>query len=276
MTNKVSYYVYEHRRKDTGEVFYVGKGTKTKDTGYKRSSSKATRNPLWNNIVKKCSGFIVNIIAEFFNEDDAFNFEILKIKEYGRKIDGGILCNMTLGGEGHLGRKLSDETKNKMSIARKGQKRTPEQNKAISIRLTGVAKTKEHRKNLSIARTGKKTTEAVKLKMSEQRTGEKHPRYGKAVTESQRKKQSESRKGKCVGSDNCNYGKAMSNEQKEKLSIARKGKSNEKNKKPIIDLDTGIKYSCAKEYADYIGVSVCTVQRNLKGKSKSITNIRYA
>jgi alpha-galactosidase/6-phospho-beta-glucosidase family protein len=34
---------------------------------------------------------------------------------YKRKCDGGILCNLTLGGEGAYGRILSEESKNKIS-----------------------------------------------------------------------------------------------------------------------------------------------------------------
>lgn len=50
----MDFYVYRHIRRDTGEVFYIGKGFKN------RAYSFLNRNPYWHNIVNKC-GFDVEI-----------------------------------------------------------------------------------------------------------------------------------------------------------------------------------------------------------------------
>jgi hypothetical protein len=50
--------VYQHRRKDTNEIFYIGRGKTNK-----RAFSKANRNNHWHNIINKF-GYIVEIIFE--------------------------------------------------------------------------------------------------------------------------------------------------------------------------------------------------------------------
>jgi hypothetical protein len=103
MKNK--FYVYVHKRKDTGEIFYVGKGTKNR---YKYTYG---RNSYWKNIATKY-GFESEILYFFDSEEEAFNREISLIttlKTLGQK-----LANLTNGGEGTFGRKLSDNTINKM------------------------------------------------------------------------------------------------------------------------------------------------------------------
>lgn len=108
-------YVYIHRRLDTNSIFYIGIG-RTKN----RMNSKHRRNQYWRNIVNKV-GFESEVIYDNLTWDSAKNFEIFLILLYGRKdLNKGILCNMTDGGEGALGRKHTDEAKLKISKANKG------------------------------------------------------------------------------------------------------------------------------------------------------------
>ena len=87
--------VYEHIRKDTGEVFYVGIG---KDI--RRSKSKSNRNPHWHHIVD-LHGYSINITHQGLTWEEACIIESQKINEYGRRDLGlGKLVNMTDGGEG--------------------------------------------------------------------------------------------------------------------------------------------------------------------------------
>ena len=66
MILKDIFYVYLHTRNDTGEIFYVGKGKKS------RASSKRGRNDYWNNIVTKAGGFTSKLIAIKLSELEAF------------------------------------------------------------------------------------------------------------------------------------------------------------------------------------------------------------
>lgn len=46
------YYVYEHYKEGTNQIFYVGIG-RIEDGKYMRANSRNKRNPHWNSIVKK-------------------------------------------------------------------------------------------------------------------------------------------------------------------------------------------------------------------------------
>ncbi len=92
------YYVYEHYKKDTDQIFYVGIG-KIEDGKYERANSSAKRNPHWHATAKK-HGFDSKIVFESELREDVCNREIELILKYGRKDLGtGPLVNKTTGGE---------------------------------------------------------------------------------------------------------------------------------------------------------------------------------
>lgn len=101
---KKQFVVYEHRKKDNNELFYIGIGS------YKyRPYEKRRRNNYWNNIVNK-HGLTVNIIYKVDTWQQACIIETMLISKYGRIDKGtGILCNMTDGGDGSYGFKQSKE-----------------------------------------------------------------------------------------------------------------------------------------------------------------------
>jgi hypothetical protein len=82
-------YVYGHYRKDTKELFYVGKGTG------KRAWSERHRNRYWKNVVNK-HGFNVKILHDNLTDEEAFNKEKELIAEVGLEN----LTNMLDGGQG--------------------------------------------------------------------------------------------------------------------------------------------------------------------------------
>ena len=75
------------------------------------------RNNHWNSIINK-TDYEVEILFDEIEYDYAKIKEIEFISLYKRKIDGGTLCNITLGGEGALGIKHTEEAKRKISKAR--------------------------------------------------------------------------------------------------------------------------------------------------------------
>lgn len=93
------YYVYEWFVEDTGEIFYVGKGSGNR---YKVTQ----RNKLFNEMIKnnKCKS---RIIQEFINEEDAFKYEFERIEEL--KKEGQCVCNIHKGGSGGSGEFWTDE-----------------------------------------------------------------------------------------------------------------------------------------------------------------------
>lgn len=83
-----TYYVYAHT-KPNGEIFYIGKGVS------RRVHDAKNRNRHWNFVVQK-HGFEPIILAQFTDEKDALNEEILLISHF-RKF--GLLTNITDGGD---------------------------------------------------------------------------------------------------------------------------------------------------------------------------------
>ena len=94
-------------------------------------------------------------------------------------------------GEKHpmYGKHLSEETRRKISEAEKG-KRTGEKHP-----LYGKHHSEKTKKKIGEAEKGKPRSEETKKKISEARRGEKHPMYGKQHTDETKNKTSEAMKG---------------------------------------------------------------------------------
>lgn len=157
--------VYQHIRKDTGEVFYVGIG-KNKERAYRKSD----RNRYWKNVVKK-HDYIVEIIYNDLTWELACQMERYLISSYGRRDQKkGNLVNLTDGGEGVLN--ISEETrkikseKSKGNKSFSGRKHTEEHKKKMSEMFKGREFTDEHKNKISKSKIGKKASESTKIKMS--------------------------------------------------------------------------------------------------------------
>jgi len=126
--------VYFHLNKQTGCVFYVGIGNKL------RAGIATGRSIYWHRYVNKHGGFKKYIYKTNLNWMEACHLEIHLIKIYGRKgiEPNGVLVNRTTGGSGSNGcpktqkqidtiirlnktRVISDETRNKISVAMKSR-----------------------------------------------------------------------------------------------------------------------------------------------------------
>lgn len=154
------YYVYQLRLANSETPFYIGKGKGRRANSHLTRSSLAIRNHK-NHIIKKAMmegiAVLTEIIHQNLEESEALAIEAELIAEYGRRNDGGILSNATMGGEGMSGFKASTETRLKMSESAKK-----------------VIKTEEWKQNIGMGRRGKAHTEATKNKMREVATGRRH------------------------------------------------------------------------------------------------------
>lgn len=131
MMNK--FYIYRHIRLDKNEVFYIGKGSKPNkatcfNKEYVRAFSTQGRNKIWRQIVSK-TNYEVEIMFECDDESQVFQKETELIEFYGRKdLKEGTLANLTFGGEGNIGKIVSEETRKKQSLVKLGTKFSPEAN----------------------------------------------------------------------------------------------------------------------------------------------------
>jgi hypothetical protein len=99
--------LYRHIRLDKNEPFYIGIGNSKH-----RASKKCSRNEIWNNIVNRTE-YRVDILFDDLTWEEVCEKEKEFISLYKRIKDGGILANITFGGEGVLGLKQSDKSKEK-------------------------------------------------------------------------------------------------------------------------------------------------------------------
>ena len=141
--NEHIFYVYGHYKKDTGELFYIGKGRD------QRAWSTSDRNRHWHHIVKK-HGYTVQLLHEHLAEDEALAKEIALIAEVG--LDN--LVNILPGGEGFtsdIARARWQDPENRQKMV-EGLKKTfsdPEFRKRRSQQMKDIWKNPELRKKAS-------------------------------------------------------------------------------------------------------------------------------
>ena len=147
--NKNVYYVYTYTDPRNDEIFYVGKGKKYRDTEHLRAVKNKWVHRVENRqkydrilaILNNNQEPIITRVASSMSEADAFTLETSLINKYKRVGEGGLLVNIYSGSQqdpysrkciseslkryhaanptAMLGRKFSEETKLKQSIARK-------------------------------------------------------------------------------------------------------------------------------------------------------------
>lgn len=191
------YLVYELWNPIDSTCFYVGKssGKRSRFPDHLRQARNlregkklGDHNPIKAGTICKIqdAGFApeYRVVFETIVEQDALNFEVKLIAKYGRRNTGtGILTNMTDGGEGirgwklsdearknrvssMKGRKLSEETKAKIRLAALGRKHSEETRRKISYVQRGRVQTPESVEKRRLANIGKKMSEEAKQKIS--------------------------------------------------------------------------------------------------------------
>lgn len=217
------FYVYEHIRKDTGAVFYVGKGIG------RRLVCTQHKNKHWTAVANK-HGWEARIVFHAPDEEFALLYEQELISRH--RWLGSPLTNMTDGGEGMSGYKFSEQSITKRSLAQTGQIRP-----SVSEKLKGVPKSAEHCRKLSLARMGKKASKETRLAMSIARKGRVSGMKGKKHTEDSKRKISLA----ITGDKNPFYGKTHTQETIDKIKLANIGRKD--------SVETRLKKSLSKKGA---------------------------
>jgi len=141
-----NYYVYQYVREDQ-TPYYIGKGKDDRAWKSHRRSNGAE--------IKPKDTTRIQLLTEDLTEQEAWDLEIELIAKYGLKSAGGILVNMTSGGEGGS---PSQELREHWSKVKKGipkPPRTEEHKKNLSESCKGVPKprTREHQDAWTVAST---------------------------------------------------------------------------------------------------------------------------
>lgn len=200
------FFVYEHLRRDTGAVFYVGKGS-----GYRASNaSPHHRSVWWQQIVASALGFDVRYVTKDIDEELAFLIEIERIDQQRRL--GASLCNLTDGGDGTSGWIKTPEWREKVGRAHRGKTISQEVRAKISqsVRAYGYVHSTEAKARMSKSRLGMLPTLGLvhsietRQKMSNSHIGNKS-RTGQVRSATERAKASAALKGKKKSILQCPY-----------------------------------------------------------------------
>lgn len=114
-----SYYVYGlYRDEDMKVPFYIGKGKGERWLAHEKQAANSNVNLHRLNIIRKFQrqklAVPKRIIRMGLTEVQAHSFEIKLIAKYGRIESGGLLVNLTDGGDGVSGLTCSEKTRNKI------------------------------------------------------------------------------------------------------------------------------------------------------------------
>jgi hypothetical protein len=152
--NAGKFYVYVYRDprpKKKGVVFYVGKGKDSRaDVHWKKGNGS---NPFFSNVLNKIRELnlepIIEIIAWFDEEDEAFSLEKALIARYGRRDNRtGCLVNLTEGGDGPSGR-IPKESTIELCRAKTTANWRDNEFRSKTVAASRAAQTEEWRDNVS-------------------------------------------------------------------------------------------------------------------------------
>lgn len=157
--------VYFHRNPKTGVIFYVGIGRGRRPYDFVR------RSILWHRYVAKHGEPLVELLFEGCTKEQAYAHERALIRGLGRRNLGtGELLNLTDGGEGAYGRKMSEKARQALRDANLGNK-WDEKRRANYIKAkTGKKvkpRTETHSRSLSLLSPTKKRVVRIALDGSE-------------------------------------------------------------------------------------------------------------
>jgi hypothetical protein len=158
---RADFYVYVLFRPDTGAPFYVGKGLGDRWRKHLNVDRAGDSNRHKKSIIKKAQDAGLEIpcvkVRENLTEPEAFETERALIATLGRAQFGGILTNLTDGGDGESGKSYTPETLEKMRQAKLGKKLSEEHKAKIGAASRGRKigpMSLETRQKLSAARKG--------------------------------------------------------------------------------------------------------------------------
>jgi hypothetical protein len=196
-----AYYVYMLMQGDM--PFYIGTSCNWKRVYGHFSENEDRVNFLVKSKIKRMQEdneiVVIRLHQQYETAEEMYVEEIRLISLYGKRIDnnGGILTNLSDGGEGRAGLGTSEKQKEAVRKANTGKPKTQETLRKLSESLIKSYKSRDG------TFKGKKHTEETKRLMSQMHTGVNHPQYGMG------------------GETHWNFGKQRTEETKSKIKLAQ-------------------------------------------------------
>ena len=244
------YCIYKHTNKINGMV-YIGVTSRNINDRW-RNGKGYTHNTHFYAAIKKYGweNFDHEILLSGLNREEADQKEKELIafykssnRHFGYNIESGGHCN-----------EVSEETRRKISKALTGKKASEE----TKEKLREIHRGEKHNWY------GKPLSEETKRKIGEANNGDKNGMFGKKLSDETKRKIGDS----CRGEKHYIYGKHRSEETKEKLRKAHSRPQN-KHRKKVICIETGIVYPSIIDAYEQTGVSRAGICLVCNGKQKS-------
>jgi len=159
--------VYQHKRKDNGNVFYIGIGLNEK-RAYVRNGKQ--RNPHWHRVVNKY-GYDIEITHKDICWEEACKIEQYLISFWRDALGKENITNITDGGEGSAGLIMDDKARLKMRIKKLGTKQSEEVKRKRGEAISRALQNPEVRARYAAASKGRLHTEETKAKISKAKMG---------------------------------------------------------------------------------------------------------
>ena len=197
MENK-KYYVYKHTFPNN--KVYIGITQQEPEKRWKKGLGYDSHQILMKRAIKKYGWNNIKheILFKNLSKNDACKKEIELITLYDNtnKQKG---YNVSQGGEGTIGIKPTEESKQKNRIAHLGKKASLETRKKISESNKGkhnIKRTEEQKKKISEATKKAMQNPEIRKRLSETHSGKNHRNYGKHLSEETKRKISKATIGK--------------------------------------------------------------------------------
>lgn len=243
-----NYYVYKHTFPNN--KVYIGITQQEPEKRWKNGLGYDAHQTLMKRAIKKYGWQNIKheILFKKITKEQACKKEIELITLYDstNKQKG---YNVSSGGEGTIGVKPTEESKQKNRIAHLGKKASLETRKKISESNKGkhnIKRTEEQKKKISEAAKKAMQNPELRKRLSEAHKGKKHR----------------------------NYGKHLSKEIKKKISNSEKGKKGSGLKK-IICLETNIIYESISEASRQTKINKYCIGQVCLGKRKSAGKMHW-
>lgn len=254
------YYVYEHWRPDTGACFYVGKGRNKR--AWKLCDRNAHHAAIRSKLISLGLAVDVRVIVTNLSEEAAYFVECDRVAFYGVEN----LANKTGGGRGLSNAK--EEVRKRIGAQKIGNKN-----------MVGRRLSEETRRKISDAHKGKAPNWDVINRLAEINRGNKHG-LGKKASPETRAKMSAAHAGKGQ-----TKGFRHTEEARALMSAMRKGRKNKPesiektasfHRKPVMCLDDGRVFISAIEAGKHYGLfNHCKVAEVCRGMRKTAAGRKF-
>lgn len=174
------FYVYQLRDPRSELPFYIGKGFGRRAWCHIKEINYSYKSRTIQKILREGYEVQVEILHDNLTEDSAFELEIQLISKYGRRdLRTGCLTNLTSGGEGVVGRVISEKERENHRIRQTAAMSNPEVKKRHKAAVQAAMQRPETKARVSASSKGRIVSEKTRELNRVNSTGENNPMFGR-------------------------------------------------------------------------------------------------